>query len=150
AALLLLLLLRHSFRERVRYRRQSERDGLTRLYNYQQVRKLGEAAFKRARADGRPLCAIIADIDLFKQVNDRHGHAAGDQALRSLGGWITEVVGDKAIAGRSGGDEFTLLVEADASEAEALLQRLRARIEPITVFGQTFSFNLSAGVCQLD
>lgn len=149
-ALLLLLLLRHSARERGRYRWQSERDGLTGLYNYQQVRKLGNDAFRRARQAGRPFTAIIADIDLFKQVNDRYGHAAGDEALRSLGGWIEGIVGSQGIAGRSGGDEFTILVEAGAADAEALLQRLRARIEPVNVFGQTVSFNLSAGICQDD
>ncbi len=149
-AVLLAVLLRHAFRERRRYRWQSERDSLTRLYNYQQVRKLGEAAFARARANGRPFTAIVADIDLFKQVNDRYGHAAGDEALRSLGVWIVDVVGVHGIAGRSGGDEFTILLEADATEAEALLQRLRRRIGPITVFGQTFRINISAGICQAD
>ncbi|NLA68972.1 MAG: diguanylate cyclase [Gammaproteobacteria bacterium] len=146
--LLLTGLLRRSFRERRRYRWQSERDGLTRLYNYQQVRRLGEEAYARARAAGRPFTAIVADIDLFKEVNDRHGHAAGDEALRSLGEWIAEVVGDRGIAGRSGGDEFTILLDSDAQEAEALLRRLRSRIRPITVFGQTFGFNLSVGVCE--
>lgn len=149
-AILLSVLLRRSFRERRRYRWQSERDSLTRLYNYQQVRKLGEAMFARARATGRPFTAIVADIDLFKQVNDRHGHAAGDEALRALGAWINEAVGTRGIAGRSGGDEFTILLDADAAEAEAMLQRLRDRIEPITVFGQTFRINISSGVCQAD
>ena len=147
-AILLLVLLRRSFRQRRRYRWLSEHDSLTRLLNYQQVRKLGEQAFARARGTGRPFTAIVADIDLFKQVNDRHGHAAGDEALRSLAGWISETVGASGVAGRSGGDEFTILLEADAAEAEAMLQRLRGRIEPITVFGQTFRFNISSGVCQ--
>jgi diguanylate cyclase len=149
-AILLSVLLRRSFRDRRRYRWQSEHDSLTRLFNYQQVRKLGEAAFARARDTRRPFTAIVADIDLFKQVNDRHGHAAGDEALRSLGAWISETVGEGGIAGRSGGDEFTILLEADAMEAEAMLQRLRDRIEPITVFGHTFRINISSGVCQAD
>src|SRR3546814_10317606 len=54
----------------------------------------------------------------------------------------------RVIVGRSGGDEFTILLDADATEAEAMLQRLRDRLEPITVFGQTFGFNISSGVCQ--
>ncbi|WP_207914977.1 diguanylate cyclase [Luteimonas arsenica] len=149
-AVLLSGLLRHSFRERRRYRWQSERDGLTGLYNYQQIRLLGEDAFRRARLHGSPFTVVVADIDLFKQVNDRYGHAAGDEALRSLGGWISEVMGSQGLAGRSGGDEFTILLDADNAAADALLQRLRKRVEPITVFGQTFGFNLSAGVCQDD
>src|SRR3546814_9419958 len=67
-AILLAVLLRRSFRQRRRYRWQSEHDGLTRLYNYQKVRKLGRGAFARARATGRPFHAIVVDIDLFKQV----------------------------------------------------------------------------------
>ncbi|MBB6599546.1 diguanylate cyclase [Luteimonas sp. MC1825] len=149
-AILLFGLLRRSMRERRRYRWQSEHDGLTRLYNYQQVRKLGAKAFARARGDGRPFTAIVADIDMFKQVNDRYGHAAGDEALRSLGAWITDIVGTQGIAGRSGGDEFTILLEADAAAAEALMGQLRGRIEPITVFGQRFEFKVSAGICQDD
>ena len=149
-ALLLFGLLRRSIGERRRYRWQSEHDGLTRLYNYQQVRKLGEAAFARARGDGRPFTAIVTDIDRFKQVNDRYGHAAGDEALRSLGEWIAAIVGEHGIAGRSGGDEFTILLDADSAAAEELMQRLRGRLEPITVFGQRFDFNFSAGICQDD
>lgn len=149
-AILLLILLRRSARERHRYRWQSQHDSLTRLYNYQQVRRLGEAAFARAQATGRPFTAIVIDIDLFKLVNDRHGHAAGDEALRSLGAWIGEVAAGKGLAGRSGGDEFTILLEGDTADAEAMLQRLRRLIEPITVFGQTFRLNISSGVCQVD
>src|SRR3546814_9148015 len=96
-AILLAVLLRRSFRQRRRYRWQSEHDGLTRLYNYQKVRKLGGVAFARARATGRPLTAIVVDIALFKQVNDRYGHAAGDEALRSLGAWIRDTVDGRGI-----------------------------------------------------
>ncbi|BAL95249.1 diguanylate cyclase [Rubrivivax gelatinosus] len=148
AAILLTVLLRHTIRERRRYRWQSEHDGLTHLYNYQQVRKLGEAAFAEARRRGRPFTAIVADVDRFKGVNDHFGHAAGDETLRSLGTWIAEVVGEGGIAGRSGGDEFMILVDGDASKAEALLQRLRERIVPISVFGKTVHFSISSGVCE--
>ena len=147
-ALLLVLLLRHTVRERRRYRWRSEHDSLTGLYNYQQARKLGEEAFARARASGRPFTAVVLDIDRFKSVNDRHGHAAGDEALRALGGWIRDEVAGDGIAGRSGGDEFMILLEADAAAAAALVQRLRARVGPIAVFGQTVRFSISTGVCQ--
>ncbi len=89
-AILLAVLLGRSFRARRRYRWQSEHDSLTRLLNYQQVRKQGEESLTRARDAGGPFTAIVADIDRFKQVNDRYGHAAGDEALRSLGVWISE------------------------------------------------------------
>src|SRR5690606_5378387 len=149
-ALLLVVLLRRSFLERRRYRWQSEHDSLTHLLNYQQVRKLGEEAFDRAQREGRPFTAIMIDVDLFKEVNDRHGHAAGDEALRSLGAWIADVVGERGIAGRSGGDEFTILLDGTRDDAQALLQRLRGRIEAVSVFGQTVHFSISAGICQTD
>src|SRR3546814_3738029 len=60
-AILLAVLLRRSFRQRPRYRWQSEHDGLTRLYNYQKVRKLGGVAFARARPTGRTFTAIVVD-----------------------------------------------------------------------------------------
>lgn len=147
-ALLLTVLLRRSFRERRRYRWQSEHDSLTRLLNYQQVRREGEAAFERARREGRAFTAIVADIDRFKEVNDRHGHAAGDEALRWLGTWIAEEVGEQGIAGRSGGDEFTILLDGGRDQAQDLLRRLRGRIAPVTVFGHTVHFSISAGICQ--
>jgi diguanylate cyclase (GGDEF)-like protein len=150
AATLLTMLLWRTYLERRRYRWQSEHDGLTGLYNYQQVRKLGETAFAAARRRGRPFTAIVADVDRFKGVNDHFGHAAGDEALRSLGRWIAEVVGPRGIAARSGGDEFMILVEDDAAKAEALLLQLRERIKPIDVFGKTVHFSISSGVCEAD
>src|SRR5690606_36811956 len=147
-ALLLVVRLRRSFLERRRYRWQSEHDSLTGLLNYQQARKLGEEAFDRAQREERPITAIVLDIDRFKEVNDRHGHAAGDAALRALGGWIAEVVDGRGIAGRSGGDEFTILLDGDQEQAQALLQRLRGRIGAVSVFGQTVHFSISAGVCE--
>ena len=149
-AMLLLILLHRSARERRRYRWQSEHDGLTGLYNYQQVRRLGEAAFARARGSGGAFTALVIDVDLFKQVNDRYGHAAGDTTLRMLADWISEALDGRGIAGRSGGDEFTVLLDADAQAAEAVAQRLHDRNEPITVFGRTFRVGISAGVCQAD
>src|SRR5690606_4027794 len=149
-ALLLVALLRRWFLERHRYRWQSEHDSLTRLPNYQQVRKLAQEAFDKAQRDGRPFTAIMVDIDWFKEVNDRHGHAAGDEALRSLGAWIAEVAGEHGIAGCSGGDEFMILLEGTRDLAQDLLQRLRTRIGAVSVFGETVHFSISAGSCQTD
>src|SRR3546814_2608497 len=125
-AILLAVLLRRSFRQRRRYRWQSEHDGLTRLYNYQKVRKLGGVAFARARATGRPFTAIVVDIDLFKQVNDRYGHAAGDEALRSLGAWIRETVDGR---GRPGEHTSELQSLMRNSYAVFCLTKTRTRLE---------------------
>ncbi len=146
-AALLALSLRRATRDRHRYRQRAQRDSLTGLYNYQQSRMLGEKALARARGAQRPFTVAVIDIDLFKQVNDRYGHVAGDVALRSLGKWITLAVGDEGLAARVGGDEFMILLEHDAEEMDRVLGRVRANIEPITVFDRTFRINISAGVC---
>ncbi len=147
---LLLLLLRRTLRDRRRYRWEAEHDGLTRLINQQHLLKVGDAAFSRAAKAGRPFSAIAVDIDLFKHINDTHGHAAGDEALRAMGHWIRDVVGERGIAARRGGDEFMILVEDDVIQAKRLLQRLRERIVPVIVHGRTLAFTISAGICQAD
>lgn len=149
-AVLLSLLLRRTLQDRQRYRWEAEHDGLTGLINQQQLYKLGTIAFASAMQRAAPITAVALDIDLFKQINDGHGHAAGDAALQSLGIWIRSVTGSHGIAARRGGDEFTLLVDGDATQAGAMLQRLRERIAPITALDQPFDFTVSAGICQAD
>lgn len=149
-AALLALLLRRTLLDRRRYRWRSEHDGLTRLANQQHLYRAGSRAFEAARARASPFCAIALDIDLFKQINDRHGHAAGDEALRKLGCWIREVLAGEGIAARRGGDEFMILLDADVARAGTLLQHLRERIAPVTAHGRTFRFTISAGICSIN
>ncbi len=148
-ASLLALLLRRTHTERRRYRWQSEHDGLTRLINQQHLYTVGRELFEAARTRGSPFCAIALDIDLFKQINDRHGHAAGDEALRKLGRWIEETLAGRGIAARRGGDEFMILLNADMDRSKIMLQQLRERIEPVSAQGQTFHFTISAGICNI-
>lgn len=147
-AALLSILLRRTFRDRQHYRWTSEHDGLTGLYNHEKVCELGEVGFARARDSGQAFTAIVLDIDAFKSVNDHYGHAAGDEALHTMGAWISEVVGHDGISGRRGGDEFTILLEADTAAAKATLDRLRKLIQPVSTLGEKFGFSISAGVCQ--
>lgn len=147
-AALLLLLLRRTVQDRQRYRWEAEHDGLTGLINQHQLQKVGATAYANAMQQTTPFTVVALDIDLFKQINDDYGHAAGDAALQSLGIWIGSVIGTRGIAARRGGDEFSLLVNGDVSEAEAMVQRLRERITPTTTLDQSFSFTISAGICQ--
>ncbi len=144
---MLFILQKRTARERQRYRWQSEHDGLTRLLNRKQIRSVGREELAAAREQNRVLSAVILDIDLFKQINDRFGHAAGDAVLRELGVRIERAIGDEGVAGRSGGDEFTLLVRGDAARAAAVTQTLRELIEPVTVNGAVVDFSISAGIC---
>lgn len=145
---LLAVLLRRSARDRQRYRWQSEHDGLTRLLSQKQIRKLGQTTWEQARKEGRSFSAVVLDIDHFKQVNDYYGHAAGDEALRKLGGWIERAMGAGDLAGRSGGDEFTLLIDGDAGRADAVVLEIRAAIKPIAVFDDRIVISVSAGICE--
>lgn len=81
----------------------------------------------RAARTGEPVSIALLDLDGFKQVNDRHGHAAGDALLRELtDGWRTQLRGADSL-GRYGGDEFVLcLPSTDAAGATDLLDRLAA------------------------
>jgi two-component system cell cycle response regulator len=117
-------------RERIRSHLEAAvRDPLTGLHN----RRYAEPALcrmaERARRSGRPLAVLILDIDHFKAVNDRWGHAAGDRVLaevaRRLRAWLPE----EALVARIGGEEFLVaLPDAGPEGARATAEALRARI----------------------
>jgi diguanylate cyclase (GGDEF)-like protein len=113
-------------------RRQAGTDQLTGLLNRNGFQTA--ALRERALADrtGSPLTLAVLDLDGFKQINDREGHAAGDRLLAGLGrAWRARVrPGD--ILARHGGDEFVLLLPATtATGAEAVLERLRDGQDPV-------------------
>lgn len=106
-------------------RDQSATDGLTGLYNRRHVLFELEKEIERARRHHRPLAVLMVDLDGFKQVNDVHGHLAGDRMLKemafALGGGIRKV----DIIGRYGGDEFlVILPEARMDTALIVARRL--------------------------
>jgi diguanylate cyclase (GGDEF)-like protein len=147
-ALLASVLLR-TVNERRRYRELSEHDGLTGLYNHQSTLRFGRRLLGRSRRQGQPFTAIVADIDCFKQINDRYGHATGDEVLRSLGKLLREVFPAQAVVGRSGGEEFTMLIGASRSQAHYLIDDLRRRIAPVSVLGERIDYSLSYGLCEV-
>ncbi|MFN2333812.1 MAG: diguanylate cyclase, partial [Wenzhouxiangellaceae bacterium] len=82
AGVLLFTLLFQTARDRRRLRRMSRRDGLTGLLNHTRFFELALQNFQRAQQTGTSFTLIVADVDLFKQVNDSHGHLIGDEVLR--------------------------------------------------------------------
>ena len=93
--------------------RMARVDPLTGLAN----RRAFDEALDRALADGAPFTVLLADIDSFKQINDRFGHTTGDRVLRELAAHASaEVRGGDCLA-RIGGDEFALVAPAPASAA---------------------------------
>ena len=109
---------------------QAERDALTGLYNrraFDHQLAAESARFERYR---RPFALIIMDIDHFKQVNDSHGHDAGDVVIKGVAEIIANSLRDVDIAARYGGEEFALLLpETDKSHAIDIAERIRKRIE---------------------
>ena len=86
------------------------RDPLTNLFNRRHFLILAEQEWKRAVRYKHPLCALMLDVDHFKQINDRHGHAAGDKALTTVANVIRSTLRSTEIAGRYGGDEFVVIL----------------------------------------
>ena len=74
---------------------------------------------------GAPFCVVLIDIDGFKNVNDNHGHATGDELLKQFGAELRSACRATDVIGRWGGDEFILLYDCGLADAEAHTERLR-------------------------
>lgn len=105
-------------------------DALTGLWNRRQIDLDLEAAVKQAERQGSPLCVALVDVDHFKAVNDRHGHAMGDEVLKAVAGCLQGSLRAGDRVARFGGEEFLLLLPATSmAQATALAERLRARLQ---------------------
>jgi len=127
-------------------------DPLTGLLNRRQLIVAGEAEVERAHRYGRPLAACVIDVDRFKEINDRHGHAAGDAALLEIVGRIGSHLRTGDIFARLAGDEFVvLLLETDFDTAAEVAQRLRRAVAdgPLRYAELEFSTSISIGVAAL-
>ncbi|WP_245524192.1 bifunctional diguanylate cyclase/phosphodiesterase [Methylobacterium nonmethylotrophicum] len=104
-------------------------DALTGTPNRTSFNRRLEQEIALARAAGRPLAVLCADLDRFKEVNDLFGHAAGDALLRAVCAAITAVLGPGQMLARLGGDEFAVLApNLDAAAAEALGEAILAAL----------------------
>ncbi len=124
-------------------------DGLTGLYNRRHFFELAERELERSRRYDRPLSAMMLDIDHFKQVNDTHGHAVGDQVLQALAARFRDNVRDIDLLARYGGEEFVaLLPEVGLESARAAAERLRQSVAetPIETAAGPLSVTVSLGV----
>ena len=127
-------------------------DGLTGLFNRRSFEAAIEIECARARRSRQPLGVVYLDIDGFKGINDRFGHAAGDQVLRQLAVAIGATIRARVdSAFRLGGDEFALLLPASTREqAAAVVERVRsfcAVHDPRWAVG---AFQFSAGIVGFD
>ncbi len=120
-----------SLRLQDRLLQQSIRDPLTGLFNRRHL-EAQLAAGVAAAQGGEPLSMVALDIDHFKRLNDTFGHDAGDAALVRVSAALRELAPPGSTPARPGGEEFTLLLpHADLTEAAALAETLRARVEAL-------------------
>jgi diguanylate cyclase (GGDEF)-like protein len=127
-------------------------DFLTGMNNRRSFYHLCETSFKVARRHGQDLAVILFDIDEFKEINDAHGHAVGDDVIRTLARIVANTGRESDVAGRVGGEEFAILLpHTDAKNARELAERLREQMEQSVVHldrGEV-RFTASFGVAQM-
>lgn len=123
-------------------------DQLTGLANRQLLQQSLDAALDDADRLNRPLGLIFIDVDEFKSINDRWGHAAGDAVLGELAARLRAAVRPHDIVGRIGGDEFVIIcADADAEAAASIAHRVSAVArQPLAITGEPLTVTLSLGV----
>lgn len=105
-------------------------DALTGFYNRHQLEVRIKQEVSNAKRQHAPLCGIMTDIDYFKHVNDTYGHAVGDLVLKTISKAIRGQLREYDIAGRYGGEEFSLLLPfTKIDEAKMVAERLRKAVE---------------------
>jgi diguanylate cyclase (GGDEF)-like protein len=130
-------------------REQAIRDGLTGLFNHRAFFDLLEMEFSRIGRQSGSLALIMADLDLFKKVNDTYGHLAGDAVLQECARRIVASVRPYDSVGRYGGEEFAILMpECRLEEAAERAEQVRQAIaqSPIATSAGALSVTCSFGV----
>ncbi len=124
------------------------RDGLTGLYNHRFFQESLENELSRAKRYQTSVSLILFDVDHFKNVNDSHGHPAGDLVLMNIARAVSSAVRPSDIVARYGGEEFAVILpETSAAGAKVFAARLRRCVEGIAtlVEGQLIYVTISAG-----
>ena len=134
--------------------RMAHVDPLTGLHNRRYLMKQLDAAVGAARRHGYPLSVSVCDIDRFKQVNDVHGHLAGDEVLRAFARVVSQQLRREDQVARFGGDEFCLMFpHVGADEAAQAVERIRAALESSVITladGTRLSITATFGIADFD
>ncbi len=130
--------------------RQAMVDSLTGLANRRSIEESLRSDLARAGRFGDTVCVVLADLDDFKLVNDKYGHAAGDEVLKAFAAALRKTVRESDVAGRWGGEEFALVLSGtDAAGGARFAERARVAIEEREVKmgnGEVVSVTASFGV----
>ena len=128
-------------------------DHLTEIANRRTFFEVAELEIERWRRSPRPLSMIVFDADLFKTINDRYGHPAGDAVLRDFARAMTEQFRPVDTVSRIGGEEFAVLLPSTSLEhAHLAAERVRAAVERrrVEVDGVAIAYTVSGGVASMD
>lgn len=127
------------------------RDGLTRLFNHTTCLDKIAVEMRLHRRYGRPASLMMVDVDGFKEINDRHGHQAGDRALAALGAIIERTTRASDICCRYGGEEFAVILPSTGIEEAGLLaERLRVEAERGMPDGRALTVSIGVASCGED
>jgi diguanylate cyclase (GGDEF)-like protein len=122
----------HRLQELVR--QQASTDFLTGLVNRRELKSRFDVEKSRSERHGTPFSTVIADLDYFKQVNDVHGHLAGDCVLKAVADTFISCVRAEDCCGRWGGEEFLLLLAGtDLAAAGVVAEKLRLAVSKLTI-----------------
>ena len=136
-----------------RIQRLATRDELTGLYNRRHLRDEMAREAERAQRQHAPLALCLIDVDHFKPINDRHGHALGDEVLCGLSDLLLRLTRTGDVLGRWGGEEFLLLLPATPlAQAAEVVDRLRAAAGSAMVSASLpeLRVSFSAGLAAVD
>jgi diguanylate cyclase (GGDEF)-like protein len=136
----------------MRLYREATRDALTGLVNRRILSAKIEEELAAQHENGQNLCVMLFDLDLFKRINDTHGHHTGDVVLQAFSGILREFCRGNVVAGRYGGEEFLAIVpQSSVSEAKQLAEDIREACHHVAVYNndnEEVLFTTSVGVAQ--
>lgn len=129
---------------------QATRDPLTSLYNRRYFEDEVNKRISTARANDGIYCIMMADVDLFKRVNDTYGHKTGDKVLIELAAACDRALRDNDIVARYGGEEFVIfLADVNIEKAKMVAERLRETIAGLVIMSddnRPVTFTISIGI----
>lgn len=133
--------------------RQAKTDALTGISNRREFDATAHREIARARRQGDAVSLMLMDIDLFKSINDAHGHMAGDRILKIVAGACASHLREIDLLARYGGDEFAILLPGtDLNGAKVVAERIREALEQLVIAvegGRLLPLTVSLGVVEL-
>ncbi|MDN5781616.1 MAG: GGDEF domain-containing protein, partial [Luteimonas sp.] len=133
----------------IQLRRSAELDALTGSFNRRTIDQWLVRSFGEAERDGQPISVLFVDMDHFKAINDKFGHACGDHCLREVARALRSALGEGDLLGRYGGEEFIAVLPARGGAAARMVgEQLRGDVERLMLEweGQPLNLTVSVGV----